>query len=159
MLKKNLYIFLLNAILIFSWNCKGLYKAGNLIELGYPIETPIRSNIIRKYMDTLIQLRGYNVPEKWLHFRKLVDIDSIYNKRLYFRENPEEMYLISFGGMLVLSDVYNPRINHLDWVAEKSAMSKEEEERVKKRFKYEVLDTIETLAKRDGLPDSIIYKH
>jgi len=126
--------------------------------LGYPIETSLRSQLIRNYLDTLIQKGGYNIPEKWAHFNKLVDIDSTYNKRIYFRQNPEEMYLISFGGMLVLSDVYNPQINQTDWVTERRAMPKEEELRIRERFNKEILDTIEGMAKRDGLPDSVIYK-
>ena len=144
--------------IIMIESCKVDYKVGNLIDLGYPIETPLRSKVIRRYMDTLIQKRGYNVPQKWEGFNKLVDIDSIYHKRIYFRNEPEEMYLISTGGMLVLSDVYNPKIIKSSWVADTANMPKNEELRIKKRFQNEILDTIESLARRDGLPDSAIYK-
>lgn len=145
-------------LLLFSFsNCMPLYKAGNLIALSYPVETPLRSAIIRRYMDTLIQKQGFNVPEKWSDYNKLVDLDSIYNKRIYFKNNPEEMYLVSFGGMLQLMDVYNPLLIPNDWVAEKSRMPKEEEARVLRRFKDEVLDVVDSLAKRDHLPDSLIY--
>jgi len=154
----KVYLPFLIAIIFASCNGDSLYKAGNLIELGYPIETSLRSSLIRNYLDTLIQKRGYNIPDKWSHLNKLVDIDSTFHKRIYFKKNPEEMYLISFGGMLVLSDIYNPQINQTDWVAERAAMPKEEELRVKARFKKEILDIIEVMANQDGLADSLIYK-
>jgi hypothetical protein len=37
-------------------------------------------------------------------------------------------------------------------------MPKEQELRIKERFKKEILDTIEAMAKRDGLADSAINK-
>jgi len=139
--------------------CNSLYKAGNLESLDYPIETSLRSSLIQKYCDTLIIKYGYSVPVKWSNKNKLVEIDSVNNKRLYFNSNPEEMYLISFGGMLELTDVYNPQIrSDGGYVARRELMSKEQEIRVIERFKKEILDKIEVMAKKDGLPDSVIYK-
>lgn len=68
------------------------------------------------------------------------------------------MYLLSFGGMFLLSDIYNPDLKDGDWVSEKRLMTKEQELRVSERLKNEILDKIEKMAKRDGLPDSVIYK-
>jgi|GEM_PF-2056605 len=150
--------FIVSALFSALISCNHFYKAGNLIELGYPIETPIRSVIIRRYLDTLVQNYGYAVPTKWLRYDKLVDLDSIYHRRIYFSSYPEEMYLLSFGGMPVLSDVFNPEIREGGYVAERSLMSKDQELRVKERLKKEILDRIEEMAKRDGLPDSVIYK-
>ncbi|MFB6455600.1 RHS repeat-associated core domain-containing protein [Chitinophaga sp. Hz27] len=163
--KEDKLIFMLKNILILfvivsNWfivGCNSIYKAGNLVDLDYPIQTPLNSTLIRQYLDTLIQKRGYAVPAKWEYYNKLVDLDSVYNKRIYFKQGPEEMYLVSFGGMLVLSDVYNPTIREDEYVALRSLMSPKEEQRVKNRFQHEILDTIEAMAKRDGLPDSIIY--
>ncbi len=138
-------------------SCNNTYKAGNLVALDYPIETKLRTEIIQRYVDTLILTKGYAVPEKWKHFDKLVDLDSIYHKRIYFKEFPEEMFLISYGGMLVLNDVYNPTIKSEDWVSERTELSKDEEERIKNRFKS-ILDMIESMAKQNGVTDSIIYK-
>ena len=67
------------------------------------------------------------------------------------------MFLISFGGMLVLSDVYNPQINSQDWVTERISLPKNEEERIKRRFEG-LLFEIEEMAKRDHLSHSLIYK-
>ena len=152
--------FLINvlAFIIFCFiGCTYNYKAGNLVELGYPVETRLRSEIIMQYLDTLIQKRGYAVPEKWEPFNKLVDLDSVYNKRIYFEQGPEEMYLISFGGMLVLGDVYNPYINPDDYVSDSKLMSPAEKQRVLARFN-QVLDTIEEMAKRNGVSKSVLYK-
>lgn len=139
-------------------SCNNLYRAGGLVSLDYPIETPLRSKLIQQYCDSLVN-KGYKVPEKWKHLDKLVELDSINHIRLYFKESPEEMYLISFGGMLVLDDVYNPNIRDGSWVARNELMPKEQELRIKKRFKTEILDVIEKMAKRDRLPDSVIYKN
>ena len=139
-------------------SCNQIYKAGNLIALSYPVETQLRSAIVSQYIDTLRYKQGFAVPDKWKHYNKLIDLDSINNKRIYFKANPEEMYLISFGGMLQLMDIYNPLLVPNDWVADRSRMSKEEEERVLRRFKDEVLDVVDSLANRDHLPDSLIYK-
>lgn len=155
---KSIFIGYALVIVVSLVSCNHLYKAGNLIYLGYPIETPLRSDVIERYLDSLIKNRGYAVPEKWVLYKKLVDLDSINNKRIYFNNNPEEMYLLSFGGMPVLSDVFNPKIRADGYVAERNLMSKDEELRVKDRLKKEILDTIEAMAKRDGLPDSVIYK-
>ena|ERR1044072_2583513 len=151
------YVMLLIVFSVTLFSCNKLYKAGNLVALILPVETPLRSQVIRQYLDTLIQRKGYKVPTKWAHYDKLVDLDSVYNKRIYFKSAPEEMYLISFGGMITISDVFNPEIKNGDWVSEKELMSAADILRVKKRFKTEILDIIEMLAKEDGLPDSIIY--
>lgn len=147
------------AIIVASLiSCNQLYQAGNLIALRYPIETSLKSEIVERYLDTLIQKGGYDVPQKWMHYDKLINLDSINNKRIYFKSNPEEMYLLSFSGMPVLSDVYNPQIKQDDWVSERNLVSMEQEQRIKERLKKEILDPIEAMAKRDRLPDSIVYK-
>ncbi|MEJ7610309.1 MAG: hypothetical protein WKF88_03920 [Ferruginibacter sp.] len=133
------------------------YKVGNRITLDYPIKTKISFKVIRKYLDTLIMTQGYNVPQKWTQYDKLIDIDSTNAKRLYFRNLPEEMYLIQFNGELLLADIYNENIVRGDWVATPERMPQKEEARVKKRFREEILDAIEKLAKKNGVPDSILY--
>ena len=125
--------------------------------LSYPVETSLRTEIVKRYIDTLISKNGFAVPEKWVQFNKLVDLDSINHKRIYFQSNPEEMYLISYGGMLILNDVYNPKLNQSDWVAVRENISKSEELRIKSRFQ-ELLKEIEKMAKRDNLSDSTIYQ-
>jgi hypothetical protein len=143
---------------IFSLSCQSPYKAGNLISLHYPVETRLKTELVKQYVDSLIQNKGYNVPFKWLRYDKLVDLDSTYNKRIYFSRNPEEMYLVSSGGMLSIEDVYNPSIIDGEYVAERERMPAKEEQRVKIRFQHEILDVIEKMARQDGLPDSLIYK-
>lgn len=68
------------------------------------------------------------------------------------------MYLVSFGGMPILSDVYNPNIMVGGYVADSKLMSPAEEQRVLDRFKHEILDTIEAMAKRDSVPKLDLYK-
>jgi hypothetical protein len=44
------------------------------------------------------------------------------------------MYVLSFGGMLILTDVYNPKINGGgSWVADRKLVTPEEEDRIRRR--------------------------
>ena|SRR5687767_726098 len=156
MLKFKITFFILLLFTSFS-SCNNSYKAGNLVALSYPVETSLRTEIVKRYIDTLIRKNGFGVPKKWVHFNKLVDLDSINHQRIYFKNNPEEMYLISYGGMLILNDVYNPKLNQYDWIAVREDLSTSEELRIKSRFEG-LLKEIERMAKRDNLSDSTIYQ-
>jgi hypothetical protein len=143
---------------LFSFcSCYLIDSDGNLKVLSYPVNTRLRPDLLKQYFDSLIEKKGFRVPEKWKYEIKQSDLDTIDNVRLYFRadeNNPEEMYLISFNGMLLLNDVYIK--DH--WVAAKKNITEKEKTRVIYRFQTQILDTIEAMAKRDGLPDSIIYR-
>lgn len=155
----NFWLVIIAVDVLLLTGCNHLYKAGNLASLDYQVETSLRLELIQTYCDTLIIKYGYGVPAKWSNKNKLVELDSVNNKRIYFKSNPEEMYLISFGGMLELTDVFNPNIrSDGGYVARRELMSKEQELRVTERFKREILGKIEEMAKRDGLADSVIYK-
>src|SRR5689334_12632697 len=119
--RTHILIRLLTCCMMFFFpSCDSLYKAGNLVVLDYPIETNLKSDIVMKYLDTLIYHSGHNAPEKWNHLNKLVDLDSNINKRIYFESPPEAMYVISDpAGLLRLSDVYNEKIRRNGWVAER----------------------------------------
>ncbi len=134
-----------------------IYKVGNRRTLDYVIETKINFKILRIYLNKIIQMQEHQVPEKWVHYDKLIDIDSIDTKRIYFKNNPEEMYLMQFNGVLLLADVFNENIVKGDWVSNRKNITVNEEERIKKRFKVEVLNRIELMAKKDNVPDSILY--
>ena len=151
-------VVVLVLVFIFFVSCNDFYKVGNLESLGYPAHTPLRDSLVKRYFDSLILKHGYAVPQKWKYYDKLVDLDSINFKRIYFKNNPEEMYIISFiGGVISIEDVYNPQIREGGFVADRKLVLKEEEQRIRKRFHTEILDTIEAMAKREGLPDSLIY--
>jgi hypothetical protein len=112
---KNLSAVITLLILCF-YSCYLIDTAGNLKVLSYPVNTQLRYDLLQRYFDTLIEKKGFRVPEKWKYEIKQSDLDTIDNVRLYFKEdknNPEEMYLISFNGILLLNDVY--RKDH--WVA------------------------------------------
>jgi hypothetical protein len=137
-------------------SCNKLYKAGSLRSLDYPVETKLSADLIRRY--TAMDSGEHSVPEKWSYLHKLDELDSVTNRRVYFKDDPEEMYLLSLQGMLVLVDVYNPKIrNDGGWIADRERLSKSEEERIKGRLNL-FLSEMERTAKLDGLPDSIIYQ-
>lgn len=146
-------------LLIFGTlcNCRDRYKAGNLISLDYPIETRLNSKMIESYIDKMVSEGQYEVPDKWKRFHKLDDLNSTQNKRIYFKSDPEEMYVLSFGGSLILTDVYNPKINGGGaWVADRKLVTSEEENRIRTRV-MSFLAIIEKRAKDEGIPDSVIY--
>ena len=143
--------------LVFFVLLTSCYKAGNLKLLNLGVDTKLRSRLIRGYIDTLAIKGRYTVPQKWVYLDKLVDLDSIYNKRVYFKEDPEEMYLLCFGGMFQLCDVYNPQIVSDDWITHESRLTEGEEARIKKRLSV-FLNEIEELGKKDRVPDSLMYK-
>ena len=155
MIKKNVKIFLeylfvvIFIVLINSCYWHEIYKAGNLVDLDYPITTKLPTKIVRQFTDTLIQKRGYAVPAKWKYLKKLVDIDSTDNVRIYFKDQPEEMYLISYGGMLTLSDVYNPQIVKDDWVSERDSLPLKEYVRIQKRLNI-LMQKIDSMSRRDA---------
>ncbi len=155
------YIVLILSIVcltIFFNSCNNteLYKVGNRLTLDFVIDTKISFKVIRNYIGKMAT-NEYRVPEKWQGYKKLVDIDSVNSMRIYFKANPEEMYLIQFNGELILADVFNESIVMGDWVTSKSNLTAVEEERIKRRFKTEILDKIERMAKQDGVPDSVLF--
>lgn len=151
----NILLFLIVCASIYA--CRDLYRAGSGIQsLDYPIDTKLSSGLIRNYIDSMSRRNEYKVPLKWDHFHKLDDLSSDSHKRIYFSQEPEEMYVISFGGMLVLTDVFNPKIVALSWVGDRKLISKSEELRILKRV-MSFLDTIEARARRNGVADSLIY--
>jgi len=154
-LMNSVFIILLGILPLGG--CRNMYKAGNLKFLGYPIETSLNLNIVSRYLDTLKANYGYALPEKWIDEKKLDDLDSLNNIRIYFKSGPEEMYLITISGQLLLGDIYNEQIRKSGWVAIKDSMPVSEEIRVKNRLKKEILLKIELLAKRDSVPDSLLY--
>lgn len=153
--KKLRFIIFLLFTITGTTSC---YQAGNLNGLSFPIDTSIRSSVLMQYMDTLVLEKGYSVPNKWKDINKLVDIDSVRNKRIYFNDNPEEMYLISFGGMPVLMDVYNPSIREDSYISERKYLTNEEELRIRNRLST-LITQIENMAKGNEVPDSLLYKH
>lgn len=155
-LKKLIPIFF-SLLIVSTIGCNDIYRAGNRITLDYSIDTKLNLKIIRRYLDTILTNDKYQVPSKWQHHNKLVDIDPENSKHIYFSDNPEEMYLIQFNGVLLLADVYNPQIVDGDYVAVPERMPKSEKERVIGRFKTEILDQIENIAKHDDCPDSVLY--
>jgi hypothetical protein len=140
----------------FFYSCIS-YQAGNLHLLGYTIDTKLSYYIRKQYLDSITNSDEFRVPQKWKQFNKLIDINPESTWRVYFKSNPEEMYLITINTNFVLEDVYNPSINDFDYVAYPEKMPKKEKARILKRAKEEILDRIEKMARRDGCPDSILY--
>lgn len=88
MLKNVLRYANLILLMMFINSCNDaeIYKVGNRVTVDYVIEPKISFKIIRIYLDKMIQMEEYKVPEKRVHYDKLVNIDSIDTKRIYFKK-------------------------------------------------------------------------
>ncbi|MCD9018263.1 hypothetical protein [Parachryseolinea silvisoli] len=154
-MKKILELLILFCAAVFLVGCRDLYRAGSGIQyLRYPIEDRLDPTLIMNYIDTA---KAYQVPKEWESFHLLDDLAPEDNKRAYFSDPPREMYLISVGGMTRLSAVFDPnQIQKGGWIGNPDEVSKEEKNRIMNRLAA-FLDKIETEAKQQGLPDSVIY--
>ena len=152
-LRKFIYIFFSCFVLLTG--CVN-YSAGNRVTLDYVVRTNIDQDIIKVYLDTLILSGVYEIPAAWKQYDKLADLIPENTRRIYFSDNPREMYLIQFAGELLIADVYNPGIVDGDYISTPERMPSGGEESVRNRFE-QVLRKIEKLAKRDGCPDSVLY--
>jgi hypothetical protein len=148
-------LFIFSVILLLS-KCVP-YKVGNLEILNFPIKSNLREKLVRNYIDTLIIKHGFRIPQKLEYLDKMVDMDSDLNVRIYFNQEPKEMYLISFGGTITLSDVYNPKIKDWDWIGNEKNLPAEEKTRILARFDKEVLKVIYKMAVENKTPDSLLY--
>ena len=129
------------------------YNNYNIVDLSPKFNREIVFDII----DTLQQRDNlFVVPQKWKYVMQDYieghdrwDWEEI--RFFYFKENPEEMFLIRFSyHMTTILRTYNK----LDYG---KAKSNEEKERILRRFKNEVLKSIEKEAKARAFPDTIIY--
>jgi hypothetical protein len=160
---KESYLLRISFPILLFWSClyllscNGLYNAGNRVTLDYTIDTKLSQTIIKMYVDSMLTNGRYKVPPKWQHHDKLIDIDPENSRNIYFSDSPEEMYLIQFNGVLLLADVYNPQIVDGDYISVPERMPEGGKERVLKRFQTVILNQIESMAKRDGCPDSVLY--
>jgi hypothetical protein len=155
-MKKNFHfvvIVVFAACIVVS--CRDLYRAGSDMKyLEYPIEDRLEPTLILNYLDTA---KAYQVPREWDHFHLLDDLAPDQNKRVYFSEQPIEMYLLSFGGESTLAGVFDhTQISKGGWILDSTRISETEKSRIMNRLDL-LLNKIEEEAKRKGLPDSVIY--
>jgi len=157
---KNIVIALAVVSLVASLTiaCNNVYKAGNLNHLGFPIETDLHSNLMVDYINKMAAQGEYTPPRKWSGIHKLDELDPENIKRVYFQSEPEEMYVLSFGGMPVLSDVYNTQISAGGWVVNEKLLTTHERKRIMDRLQ-KFLNLIERKAIEDGVPDSVIHRY
>lgn len=156
-INKTIYlvVILILTVCIFT-TCDDGYRVGNRITLDLAVNSKINFDILDRYLRTLSETE-YQVREKWKGAKKIIDLDSANSFRIYFKESPEEMYIIQFNGVLLIADVLNDNIVKGDYVTTKSNLPAGEELRIRKRFQTEILDKIEKMARNDGVPDSVLF--
>jgi hypothetical protein len=122
----------------------------------YPVNTKIDPSTLLKCTNEYYSRYGHSVPQDWLSWDKLYDIDSPYVRRFYFKENPEELYIVQFSNDISLIDVINKKINDTDYIG-KEGFKEPEKTRILKRINEEIITPLVQIAKENGAPDSEIY--
>lgn len=62
------------------------YKAGNLVLLGYTIDTKLSYDIRKQYLDIMANSQEFSVPQKWREYDKLYEINPESTWRIYFKK-------------------------------------------------------------------------
>jgi hypothetical protein len=121
------------------------------------IETNMRSKVIRSYVDTLrAEDKLLQVPVKW-QARATFNYDHLDDTVVYFKEPPEEMYMLTFASGPCIRYIYNEKIKQDDWLSDEDTLAPGERKRIQDRFSKEVLAAIEARALAGGLPKDSLY--
>lgn len=106
------------------------------------IKPEVKSVILKSYIDSLLKVdTTIAVPEKWRYLDRF-GYDHLDDTVIYFRDTPEEMYMVTFDGQPCIRFVYNEQLKQDDWIASSDTISTIEKERIQKRFKSKFLDLL-----------------
>lgn len=122
------------------------YKAGNLKGLDYSVETDMSMDFIRQHIDYVIQ-PAYSPDSVPASLQSVVNEwndlpENFHCRKIYFRENPEEVYLVKLDFAVSILNVYNGTIRSAGWVTDPLLVSPKEKERIINRFREEILNKV-----------------
>jgi hypothetical protein len=124
-----------------------------------PDSTNLKDDYIIFFIDSVLNKNNFitdSIKSQFFISNDQKDLNSD-DRIVYFKEYPEEWYLISFDATPCwIKAVYN---NHLGNVAifEPSQLTQYEFRRIKKRFQIEILNKATLYAKEKNIPDSVHY--
>lgn len=131
------YIF----IALFFTSC--LYKAGNRERLmGFLIKSDIKPCKVRKNLDSILIVKNLMLPDSmkaWIFYPSDAKYFPNDNKVLYFKENPEEFYLLSIDSDIRLNGVFNKNLSEDGWIYDESKLPLNEIRRIESRIETNVI--------------------
>lgn len=130
------------------------YSAGNIGSIC-DVETNLRLETIRQFSDSLYAKGRFNVPPQ---LAKTIDIDTsdFLHPRVYYLDDfPKQVYVATLNGNLTIIYIYD--LNMGAWINREAKFTDEQREALADRFRKTVLKAVETEAKRNGYPDSLLY--
>jgi hypothetical protein len=152
---------ILLGLILSIMSCSSFYGTNSYTYLNIlPDSTNFKSSYIEFYIDSVLN-KHVVIPDsiKSQFYISSEQKDLFEEDRLvYFTSYPDEWYLIAFdANPCWIKMVYTKRLNKDYPIANPSLLSKSELLRVKKRFQTEILDGARLYAKRNYIPDSIVY--
>ena len=139
----NICIFL-TSLIIFSCGTLGGFDTRSFL---------VKKSELNKAFDTLYsKFPKYKIPNKWEKFDDWQErgYDFLDARLIYFENNPEEMYYLTFIGDSIQSNSYTSVISiravcngSAKWLLV-SDFSKKEKERIEKRFDKEIIFKLES---------------
>ena len=140
-------------VLMNSCERLNLYGAGGGFRLRYCSSHSMNIDVVQRYIDTLAKTNIHFPPKKLSGMGNILPTEKI----VCFNNDPVECYrlLVDDGYSCVNSITYG---NSYDWINNPKYIKPGEEARIEKRLGEYWLE-IEQLAKKDGMPDSMLYFH
>lgn len=130
---------------------------GNIGSL-YLIHTNCATATTSQFADSfLTKFPNYKVPaglnDDW-------NYDHLNIKKFYFKKHPEELYIVTFDGEVMIRAVKDleKNIEYLKMRTTENYPSDRDGERIRQRFEKEIFKPIDSLIRSSNLPDSLKCK-
>ena len=157
--KAQIFFTLVITALMFSY-CGGFYKAGSRVR---QVDVTITSNIKHKIFFDYISSRDSTglftiLPIKYSFLKNGGDLEYSpdYNKIVYINLFPSEAYVFSSNGVFLLSNVFIPSIDSIDFLYDKNKLKIEDRKRIENRFSILLKESV-NYSKNRNIPDSLVF--
>lgn len=145
-----LFIFIL-----LLTSCNSPYSGGNIGSIC-ELETNIKLKIIKQLSDSLFKDGKYIIPLELDKSLNIIDYSFLDYKTYYFDDDPRQIFMITFDGLLLVRMVYD--VKSEEWITKENHLDIKEIEMMKKRFYFNVLEDIKKKANLLEMPDSIVFR-
>ena len=145
------------ALLVILYSCKmGAGTLGGFEDNVFPVSKKRLDNAIDSLYKEFPQ---YKIPEKWIDLDNWSarGYDFLESNIFYFKDNPEEMYYVTYiGDQETLQDTTKVTIairaviyGRRPWLLHED-LSEKDRQRISKRFKEEIISRLNNYLKKDA---------
>lgn len=133
----------------------GIYQVDK-IESITRVQTNVNPLIIKEYQDRLGDSIGWTkIPPRLEGAANEMTTGNNDYRIIYFAEEPEELYLVKYDQYNVeVKCLFNSQLNKNEWLCSDMHV---DNSRVEHRYKTDILLVIVGIAKRNGVPDSVLF--